>query len=171
MKRNIPNKKNIGIWARMEMTGSTKKRASFSVSRPQSHEKRKLRQKPRKNKRKRKGQKSGCDKPSPLKEISSSRFGCSRNKYEYTDLRKPFPTRVSFFLCWLFTLNSSSDLPDWLWAVYCTVSISWQILLPIFLLILAPILLISTDLYEIYHVWNICLSHKSESDFQLLCRY
>ena len=34
----------------------------------------------------------------PLKEISSSRFGCSGNKYEYTAFKKPFPTRVSFFL-------------------------------------------------------------------------
>ena len=35
----------------------------------------------------------------PLKEISSSRFSCSGNKY---DLRTPFPTRVSFFLYLLF---------------------------------------------------------------------
>ena len=40
-----------------------------------------------------------------LKEISSSGFGCSGNKYEYTDLRKPFPTRVSFFPLLLSPLN------------------------------------------------------------------
>jgi hypothetical protein len=32
----------------------------------------------------------------PLKEILSSRFGCSGIKHEYFHLRKPFPTRVSF---------------------------------------------------------------------------
>ena len=49
-------------------------------------------------KEKEKGQNPGCYKPSPLKEISSSRFGCSGNKY---DLRTPFPTRVSisFIYC------------------------------------------------------------------------
>ena len=60
--------------------------------------KRKTEQKPNKSKEKEKGQNPGCYKPSPLKEISSSRFGCSGNKY---DLRTPFPTRVSisFIYC------------------------------------------------------------------------
>ena len=61
--------------------------------------KRKTKQKPIKLKEKGKAKKPGCYKPCPLKEISSSRFGCSGNKY---DLRTPFPTRVSFFLCLLF---------------------------------------------------------------------
>ena len=87
---------------------------SFQTTKPR---KRKLRQKPRKNKRKRKGQKSGCHKPYPLKEISSSRFGCSGNKYEYSDLRKPFPTRVSFFL-FLFPLNFYLTGPGWFASLY-----------------------------------------------------
>src|SRR3989337_3596241 len=49
-----------------------------------------------KSKEKEKGQNSGCYKPTPLKEISSSRFGCSGIKHEFSHLRKPFPTRVSF---------------------------------------------------------------------------
>lgn len=104
-----------GFWG-WQTTLERKNRASSSISRPHSHgKKRKLKQKPQKNKRKRKGQKSGCDNSSPLKEISSSRFDCSGNKYAYTDLRRPLSTQVSFFFYWLFPLNSLSDLPDWLW--------------------------------------------------------
>ena len=98
-------------------------------------EKGKLKQKPQKNKRKRKGQKSGCYKPYPLKEISSSRFGCSGNKYEDTDLRKPFPTRVSFFL-FLFPLNFYLTGPG---VVCFNISIFRQILPCLFMLIQAPI--------------------------------
>src|SRR3990170_690654 len=49
-----------------------------------------------KSKEEENGQNPGCYKPTPLKEISSSRFGCSGIKHEYSHLRKPFPTRVSF---------------------------------------------------------------------------
>ena len=61
--------------------------------------KRKTEQKPINQKEKEKGQNPGCYNSYPLKEISSSRFSCSGNKY---DLRIPFPTRVSFFLYLLF---------------------------------------------------------------------
>ena len=61
--------------------------------------KRKTEQKPIKLKEKEKGQNPGCYNSYPLKEISSSRFSCSGNKY---DLRTPFPARVSFFLYLLF---------------------------------------------------------------------
>ena len=64
--------------------------------------KRKTEQKPIKLKEKEKGQNPGCYNSYPLKEISSSRFSCSGNKY---DLRIPFPTRVSFFLYLLFPKN------------------------------------------------------------------
>ena len=80
-------------------------------------ETRKLKQKPQKNNKKRKGQNSGCHKPYPLKEISSLRFGCSGNKYEDTVLRKPFPTRVSFFL-FLFPLNFYLTGPGWVALLY-----------------------------------------------------
>ena len=71
-------------------------------------------------KRKRNGQNPGCYKPTPLKEISSSRFGCSGVKHKYTHLRKPFPTRVSFLPLyyapagysdglWFVSLNPYSD--------------------------------------------------------------
>jgi hypothetical protein len=43
-------------------------------------------------KRKRKWAKPVCHKPTPLKEILSSRFGCSGVNHEYPHLRKPFPT-------------------------------------------------------------------------------
>src|SRR3990170_2800675 len=48
-----------------------------------------------KSKEKENGQNPGWYKPTPLKDISSSRFGCSGVKHEYSHLRKPFPTRGS----------------------------------------------------------------------------
>ena len=69
------------------------------VTRPLNHSKKKNRAKPINQKEKEKGQNPGCYKPSPHKEISSSRFGCSGNKY---DLSTPPPTWVSFFLYLLF---------------------------------------------------------------------
>ena len=76
-ERIIPNEKIIGIWARMKMERS---REVFGYDRPLWKQRRvhilqfpdhiatkELKQKSQKNNRKRKGQKSGCDKPSPLK--------------------------------------------------------------------------------------------------------
>ena len=76
---NIPNKKNIGIWARMKMTGS---RERFENDKPlwkqrrgrllqfpdhKATEKENSRKNLRKTKEKERAKKSGCHKPYPLK--------------------------------------------------------------------------------------------------------
>ena len=47
---------------------------------------------------KQKSQNPGCHKPTPLRKISSSRFGCSGNHWKHTVLRNPVVSRVSSFL-------------------------------------------------------------------------
>ena len=74
--------------------------------------KRKREQKPNKTKEKEKGQNPGCYNSYPLKEISSSRFSCSGNKY---DLRIPFPTRASFFPLFIVPPRISDDQLTLLW--------------------------------------------------------
>ena len=80
--------------------------------------------KPTKSEEKEKGQNPGCYKPSPLKEISSSRFGCSGNKY---DLRTPFPTRVSFFLYLLFPQEFQMINLPWSGVACFTFPKFWQV--------------------------------------------
>src|SRR3989337_1446004 len=70
-----------------------------------------------KSEEKENGQNPGCYKPTPLKEISSSRFGCLGVKHEYSDLRKPFPTRASFLP--LYNTPIKFHLSDWLrWGLF-----------------------------------------------------
>src|SRR3990170_3227467 len=65
-----------------------------------------------KSKEKENGQNPGCYKPTPLKEISSSRFVCSGVKHEYFYLRKPFSTRVSFLP--LYNVPTEFHMTDFL---------------------------------------------------------
>lgn len=111
MKKEFSLEKNFRVWSRSEVTWSLSRLWEWWATwegewgwfpRWQDHRttpKRKTEQKPNKSKEKEKGQKPGCYNPSPLKEITSSRFGCSGNKY---DFRTPFWTQVSFFLYLLF---------------------------------------------------------------------
>src|SRR4051812_14560105 len=57
---------------------------------------RKSRNKSEKFSKKRKFQNPGCYKPTPLRKISSSRFGCSGNHRKLTVLQKLAASRISF---------------------------------------------------------------------------
>ena len=60
------------------------------------------RTKSEKNCEKKKLRKPGCHKPTPLRKISSSRFGCSGNHRKLTVLRKLIASRTSSSYCILF---------------------------------------------------------------------
>src|SRR3954464_7224749 len=57
---------------------------------------RKSRNKSEKFSKKRKFQNPGCHRPTPLRKISSSRFGCSGNHHKLTVLRKLVASQISF---------------------------------------------------------------------------